>query len=555
MEYPGYKVRYLGVMPSNPSVLPFEARVFWAGDFNGATLDKLITAFKWYSPFIAAVPLVFLFGMARGKLTRQEQFLSLVFLGAGFIYWLVDRLSVFFAPVFCITLCIMPALAFRMTERKALRKKTAPFHSVYWTAYAFFGMVMALNFYIVNKMKPVIGEIAANKTELFDWIRAATGPDDPFVGNFSDGPMILLYTGRPVVLNSQYENSFIRKRTVEFYKAYFGSEDDLYAFCTRYGVRYVMARAAAAIDEKPGTDRWSAAFIGPLPEKSAAALIQFEPQTMTHFAPVFDNAAYRVVQVMHPGEKPSTPWKRGYSPRFDASLFEKNGFSYVRTGDALRRLDAAADLLRDAAPLFEQMMQAFQSNLPDRGRQLADLAREKLRKAAMLDPKDYMIFSNWAILEMESGNPREAVDKAAQALSIAPSDRLLQRMFFDFSGRTGQWELSEIAGKKLLEDPANFWNRSFLQQQIADAALSRKEYATAVTYADSALAGIALPDSSGCNRGMLYYILAAAAYRQGYVKQAQADLTACAKLSPDAEVQRRVETLIAEANGNTTKRQ
>jgi cytochrome c-type biogenesis protein CcmH/NrfG len=53
---------------------------------------------------------------------------------------------------------------------------------------------------------------------------------------------------------------------------------------------------------------------------------------------------------------------------------------------------------------------------------------------------------------------------------------------------------------------------------------------------------------------MLYYILAAAAFRQGDVKRAQAALSACAKLSPDTEVRQRVEELIAEANANAAKR-
>ncbi len=545
-----YKIKFLGVMPSDPSLLPFEARVFWAGDFNGATLDQLIAAFRWYSPFIAAIPFFFLFGMARGRLTRQEQFLGLILLGAGFIYWLVDRLSIFFAPVLAISLCIMPVLLFRLAARRttSTRRQAGNVSPLAWGAYAFFGAVMVLNFSIVTKMKPVIGEIAANKTELFDWIRSSTGADDPFVGNFSDGPMILLYTGRPVVLNSQYENSFIRKRTVEFYKAYFGTEDDLYAFCAKYGIRYVMARASAAIDLKAGGDRWSAAFIGPLPEKSAAALIQFAPPTMVHFAPVFDNAQYRVVKVLSPGENRAIPWKRGYNPRFDPSLFEKNGSNYVNTDLSLKRIEAADELLRDAGPLFSQMVQAYQANAMDQGRHAADLAREKLNKAAMLDPRDYMVYSNWAILEAESGGLQEAVNKVAMALAIAPSDRLLQRMFFDFSGRTEQWELSELAGKKLLQNPSNFCNRSFLQQQVADAALSQKETAEAMTYADSSLAGISEPDSSGCNRPLLYYILAAASFRQGDVKKAQAALAECAKLSPDAEVQKRVEALVAEAN-------
>lgn len=456
-----YKVKFLGVMPSNPALLPFEARVFWAGDFNGATFDKLITAFKWYSPLIGLVPLFFLIGLAGKKLTRQEQFLGVLFLGAGFIYWLVDRLSVFFAPILALCLCIVPILLLRSLAKKKDSARRVAISPLAWIVYAFFGTIMMLNFIIVNKMKPVIGEIAANKTELFDWIRANTGADDPFVGNFSDGPMILLYTGRPVVLNSQYENSFIRRRTVEFYKAYFGTEDDLYAFCAKYGIRYVMARAAAAIDLKPGGDRWSAAFTGPLPEKCAAALIQFAPETMTHFAPVFDNAQYRIVQVLREGEKPATPWKRGYNPRFDPSLFEKSGSSYVNTDLSLKKIEAADELLRDAGPLFSEMVQAYQANALDRGRQIADLAREKLRKAAALDPKDYMIYSNWAILEAEGGNPGEAVNKVAVALSIAPSDRLLQRMFFDFAGRTAQWELAEIAGRKLLGGPVKFLQPSF----------------------------------------------------------------------------------------------
>lgn len=52
---------------------------------------------------------------------------------------------------------------------------------------------------------------------------------------------------------------------------------------------------------------------------------------------------------------------------------------------------------------------------------------------------------------------------------------------------------------------------------------------------------------------MLYYILAAAAFRQGEVKQAQADLSECAKNSPDPEVEKRVEALIAEANSKKAK--
>ncbi len=75
----------------------------------------------------------------------------------------------------------------------------------------------------------------------------------------------------------------------------------------------------------------------------------------------------------------------------------------------------------------------------------------------------------------------------------------------------------------------------------------------ATACADSALAGITAPDSSGCNRAMLYYILAAAAFRQGEVKQAQADLSECAKNSPDPEVEKRVEALIAEANSKKAK--
>ena len=549
-----YKIRYLNVMPADPTLLPFEARVFWAGDFVGATMGKLLGAFKWYSPCILFVLISYAVGLARCKLTKQEQLLGLILCGSLFIYWLVDRLSIFLAPMLAVNLCVAPAVALRLFPRKASSRKAragvgAVIGPVDGTVLALLAVIMAANFLAVCRMQPVIDEIAADKTELFDWLRANTSPDDPILSNFPDGPMLLLYTGRPVILNSQYENTFIRKRTQEFNAAYFGGEEQLYAFCQKYGARWLCVRSTTAIETKPGSDRFGAARIGPLPANSAAALIQFAPRSMVHFAPAFDNSQYRVMQVLLPGVRPVAHWKRGYCPRFDPSLFEKENGCWVHTDLELQRIAEANQLLRDAGPLFSQMVSAFRSGAPEEGRRLAALAREKAERAAVLDPRDFTAYSNGAILEAEAGDTRGAVDRAAQALMIAPSDAMLQQMFFDFASRIGDWGVMELAGKKLLEDPDNADNRPFLHEQVALAALSLKDYAVARRYADSALIDLAGTPAVPGSLPMLYYIDGAAAFRQGDIKSAGQYLAQCMNSEPTPEVRKQVEALAAEMNG------
>jgi len=85
-----------------------------------------------------------------------------------------------------------------------------------------------------------------------------------------------------------------------------------------------------------------------LPAASAAALINFYPETMTRFTPVYDNNNYRIVRVLYEGDKKEDyAWERGYSSYYDPSLFIREGDYFVGTAESVRKITEAAKIIQD----------------------------------------------------------------------------------------------------------------------------------------------------------------------------------------------------------------
>jgi hypothetical protein len=200
---------------------------------------------------------------------------------------------------------------------------------------------------------------------MFSWVTANTpgpgshvpGPPAAFLGEIGVSPQLLLYTGRPIVLNSQFENTGIRRRYRRFLEALYADDEmALWEFAREFGADYIFINRNFATRLGPGSLAYQAGISGPLALDMNVVRLHFQPEGLDRFQPVYDNERYRIFQVM-PGPD---GWRPVAWPREHNSWWRLENFR-VREG---RLVDPSADRERLAA--FETSL----SNLQDRQRDL-----------------------------------------------------------------------------------------------------------------------------------------------------------------------------------------
>jgi tetratricopeptide (TPR) repeat protein len=556
-----YKLLYFGVMPDDPAKLPFEARVFWAGNFNSLNLNQFVSEFQFFIILVIILPILFLFNLIRKKLSIQEFFIFLMLVGSIVMAFMTARLTIFLAPMIAVSIgIILITLERKESAFENVPKKKSEIHkkrnfkiSSKTLAYLFVLIIMILNFRILLSMTPVIEEKIENRVELFDWIKKNTSIDDAFISSIGDGPMILLYTGRPVILNSQYENSFIRRRTEEFYSAFFGSENDLFGFCKKYDAKYVVINTNMTLPTKPGTARFSACVVDKLPVKSAAALIQFYPESMIHFTPVFDNSYYRIVRVLYENDKKENyNWIRGYNSYFDPLLFKKVGDDFIQTDSILTKLEEANKIVQETGVIFASIAQIIQKVGPQgqlnvRDRSLLEnnlqFARNNMKRAISINPREYMNYYNMGILEAQVGNFEQSLTFLIKGLEFAPSDASLQSVTFDIMIRLQKWDKMIDIAKNLSRNQVD---SSYLLSMIGYAYLSKQDFIEAYRYSNDAIISSRMIVSKKLNISSAYYVRGISAFRMGKIFEAEQDLIEFKKNNQSTQLKETVDKILSE---------
>src|SRR5690606_10978178 len=69
-----------------------------------------------------------------------------------------------------------------------------------------------------------------NQTDLIDWIKTQTQKDEAVLAPIGLSPVILAYTGRPIVLHSKFESKILRDKFENFVMSLFSSEDQFLEF-------------------------------------------------------------------------------------------------------------------------------------------------------------------------------------------------------------------------------------------------------------------------------------------------------------------------------------
>jgi hypothetical protein len=320
------KLKFLGVKPANPELLPIQARLLWLGPFQSPSLASFLQGFALVT-LAALYPLARLATRAARRLAERAEVLVLLFAPGFFLlYLLVRRLEVF-AIVF-IALLLGGSLV-RAGPR--LRRALLVGLGILLAAEG----VKALAY---RSLEPRVESLArslrgsqaqaiempslqdADKSRIFGWIDRALPRNAVFLARFAVSPMIVAYTGRAAVLQSVFEDNWIRQKVLECMSAYYGPESALYELCRKYGVTHVLYEANQLLDNGVLGDRYVVDRLR-LPTDCAAVKMHFRPESLRCFIPLFQTEYFRVFQVRdQPG--PSAPFHLRYALQYDPAVFK-----------------------------------------------------------------------------------------------------------------------------------------------------------------------------------------------------------------------------------------
>jgi hypothetical protein len=372
-------------LPSDPGLLPFDSRVFWASPFNTATWGEIWSKLGFHVAVLVPV-LMWCFWniLRRGTDVVRRSFVMTVpaYLAA---YLMIERLGIVFL--------LFAAVAVAMAGEWLVRRLTPGTGSRALPLVAgllLISPVLNLNSNLDDMIRITRDvrqgqdvRLGASDQALWDswagmfsWVTANTpgpgsrlaGPAAVFLGEIGVSPQLLLYTGRPVVLNSQFENAEIRLRYRHFLEALYATDEmELWEFAREYDADYIFINRNFSTRTGQGSASFLAGLTGDLDLSMNVVKMHFRPGSLRGFRPVYDNEHYRILRVLPvAGEPASDQWQRDYNIWWRLENFQ------VRDG---KLVDLAAD--RDRLDSFEVDL----SNLQDKQRDIMAAVEKRWRNS------------------------------------------------------------------------------------------------------------------------------------------------------------------------------
>ncbi len=298
-----YKLKFLGMKPLNPEILPFEVRQLWVMAFHLPTLKSFLSDFTVLL-LLSAYPVYYLFKRRSGNgLKSDVVFLMYMFAGTFLMYLLSARLRsffVFFAAIFSGGII---AIFIKSKHKKIII-----------TSF----VLLSIALYSSNVKKLIFPLAPTSTKDLVSWIDNNTGKTDVFLSTPFDSVEICAYGDRPIVLHPKYETKLIRDKIEKFTMALFSdNEDDFYDLCRDWKVDYFVFPKGTYLGEgvyswryfsaKPAKDYSSNAYkFEALPQSTIkeekngyniSVFTGFVSPDLKHFELVFRNKDFNVYKV------------------------------------------------------------------------------------------------------------------------------------------------------------------------------------------------------------------------------------------------------------------
>jgi hypothetical protein len=340
-------------LPADPAQLPFDSRVFWAPPFNTPTWGEIWSKLGFHVVVLFPVLIWCLWTLLRRDtdVVRRSFLMTIPAFGAA--YLMIERMGIVFLLFAAVTVALAGE---RLVRRLATGMGSRALPMV--AGLLLISPVMNLNGNLGDMIRITRsvrqgGEVHLGASDqalweswsgMFSWLTVNTpGPGSRlagsaavFLGEIGVSPQLLLYTGRPIVLNSQFENTEIRLRYHRFLEALYATDEMvLWEFARRHGADYIFINRNFATRTGPGSSLFLAGITGRLNLAMNVVRLHFQPQTLRGFTPVYDNEYYRILRVLPAAREPGpVAWTRNYTSWWRLENFRvEDGNLVDRAGD------------------------------------------------------------------------------------------------------------------------------------------------------------------------------------------------------------------------------
>jgi hypothetical protein len=216
LEFMAGKVRHLGVLPEDPALLSFDARLLWQGPFDTASVAIVLMSAVVGTLMLAVMVARTLPGWWRGLGDDREHILGALAVAALLGGYLVQRLMVLPGIFGCVAAAVL-------LHRTVHRQQGAWMIGLLAVQGAVF-QTQVSGYQTPWYHEQQITEIGA----LLDWVDDNVPDDEAIVSDFINSTAILAHCGNPIVLQPKYETERSRRRCEAFFTTFFsGTLEDL----------------------------------------------------------------------------------------------------------------------------------------------------------------------------------------------------------------------------------------------------------------------------------------------------------------------------------------
>jgi hypothetical protein len=225
------KVRYLGVLPEDPTALPFGARLLWQGPFRTAEPSVFTLGLTAGCLALAAALVTDAPGWITGRRSPWHLLLVAFAVEAAVATYLVERCAPilgFVTPVLAVVLLdrLRPAWLAALLAIGAVAG-----HGVY-------------QFRLLERWQNVWylpPERNQERALLAEWVSKNIPEGKPIAAEFFTSAAILAHTRRPILQQPKYETSASRERIERFFDALFhGTVGDVAGYLHDHGSRILV---------------------------------------------------------------------------------------------------------------------------------------------------------------------------------------------------------------------------------------------------------------------------------------------------------------------------
>jgi len=306
-----YKLITFNQLPEDPSLIPFEIRVMWAGNSMGDDFQTIMINFL---SVLIIFPVALIILALDYKKNKNPLSLTLIYFSSVYfiLYIMINRMSVF--AIFFIVLAL-GSFIFIKTEKVKLISSAALITM----------LVIHFIFLFTFKYDPVIQDQKVS-AEMYNFIKDKTDKDAVILSNFETGPGIALYTSRKVNLHSKFESKKIREKVNEYYNTlYSSSENDFYEFCKKNKTNYYVYSTYMALNTEKGGHLYYGNAL-PLDSQSNVFKFHFKPASLKHFRLIYQSDMYRIYSVSEEPVKNDEEQLKisSYEPIYDLNNYSNN---------------------------------------------------------------------------------------------------------------------------------------------------------------------------------------------------------------------------------------